>query len=196
MCTTKSSAIPLSYRDTTLVTFSDDWYPSISRQMMKWSYTYAILQMYYYSKSDSGDMSIPLVPSCRDTGSRGSRTEMSCEIGVLWLGKKRKTDRSMSDVIDCCLAKHVVDTSMPANYRTDAVLIRNRHRIARTCFEGSPGHVSCSLGNGYCRVVIIIQIGSTEAPTAVCLDLVGSICDDPGYGQANAVTGSEFSCNP
>lgn len=74
--------------------------------------------------------------------------------------------------------------------------------VKHTCTQtislvyAAPGHVSCSLGNGYCRVVIIIKIGSTEAPTAVCLDLVGSICDDPGYGQANAVTGSEFSCNP
>ncbi|EUC41205.1 hypothetical protein COCMIDRAFT_29964 [Bipolaris oryzae ATCC 44560] len=58
-------------------------------------------------------------------------------------------------------------------------------------------HVSCSLGNGRCRVVIVIKIGPTKAPTTtVCLDLVGSTCDDPGYGQANAATGSESSCNP
>ena len=73
--------------------------------------------------------------------------------------------------------------------------------VKHTCTQtislvyAAPEHVSCSLGNGHCRVVIVIKIGPTEAPTAVCLDLVGSTRDDPGYGQANAATGGESSCN-
>lgn len=73
--------------------------------------------------------------------------------------------------------------------------------VKHTCTQtislvyAAPEHVSCSLGNGHCCVVIAIEIGSTEARTAVCLDLVGSARDDPGCDQANAATGSESSCN-